>query len=231
MGEGNAALSAVSRCIFRVTVKAELEAEMQEMLKGAADVAAEVTVPMADARVFARMEEGTLTMPEEMTIVKVEKQPDSSMACGSAGIYSTEYMARLVVAMMKDNEVDVLAGPERAGFLAGLVKDANIKRKDYLPQREQYKLRALAMAVVYQSTRKAEEEAKAAAGRGARAACDGRRDGDGRWTAARGVRREHVCSGTFQFVKVVGCGLCGVYQVVWAKMLGYTDRGSSLGSG
>ena len=62
-------------------------------------------------------------------------------------------------------------------------KDANIKRKDYLPQREQYKLRALAMAVVYQSTRKAEEEAKAAAGRGARAACDGRRDGDGRWMA------------------------------------------------
>tara|TARA_B110001452_G_C14883296_1_gene308761 strand:- start:83 stop:484 length:402 start_codon:yes stop_codon:yes gene_type:complete len=129
------------------------------------------------------MEEGTLTMPEEMTIVKVEKQPDSSMACGSAGIYSTEYMARLVVAMMKDNEVDVLAGPERAGFLAGLVKDANIKRKDYLPQREQYKLRALAMAIVYQSTRKAEDEAKAAAGRGVRAACDGRRDGDGRWTA------------------------------------------------
>ena len=51
--------------------------------------------------------------------------------------------------------------------------------------------------------------------------------GDGR----RGVRREHVCSGTFQFVKVVGCGLCGVCQVVWAKMLGYTDRGSSLGLG
>ena len=51
--------------------------------------------------------------------------------------------------------------------------------------------------------------------------------GDGR----RGVRREHVCSGTFQFVKVVGFGLCGVCQVVWAKMLGYTDRGSSLGSG
>ena len=52
-----------------------------------------------------------------------------------------------------------------------------------------------------------------------------------RWEMDGGVRREHVCSGTFQFVKVVGCGLCGVCQVVWAKMLGYTDRGSSLGSG